>query len=166
MTVAATRAADLSRRSGLRNDRPPRAGSKMPISSGGSAEPGRNQWGVIAISDNVVAKLAARATLENPNAGAAASTVLGLTLPGSGLLGTKVTSLGALPKSSATVDGALATVELTISVRWPNSVATVSSEIRDHVRSRLQELTGLNIKTVQIYVTDLASTITPPRRIN
>lgn len=166
MTVAATRAADISRRSGLRNERPPRAGSKMLVSSGGSAEPGRNHWGFIAISDTVVAKLAARAVLENPHAGAAVSTVLGLTLPGSGLRGTKTTTRGALPKSSATVDGALATVELTISVRWPNSVATVASEVRDHVRSRLHELTGLNVKTVQIYVTDLATTIMPPRRIN
>lgn len=113
-----------------------------------------------------MAKLAARAAVENPNAGAAASTVLGLSLPGAGLLGAKSTDLDALPKSSATVDGSVATVELTVSIRWPNSVAKVAGEVRDHVRSRITELTGLEVTEVRIAVTDLATTIAPPPRVS
>lgn len=114
----------------------------------------------------MVAKLAARVVLENPNAGAAAAQVLGLTLPAAGLLGTNSTDLDALPKSSATVDGSMATVELTISVRWPNSVAQVAGAVRDLVRSRIHELTGLDVTEVRIAVTDLATTIAPPPRVS
>lgn len=161
-----TRAIAPATSRGHRGESPPRAGSKAPTSSGASAVPGRNAHGTININDSVVAKLAARATLDNSNAGAAASTVLGLTLPGAGLLGTKDTDLDALPKCSATVDGAVATVELTISVRWPHSVAKVSSDVRDHVRSRVHELTGLKVTEVRIDVTELATTGPPRQRVS
>ncbi|MEO6956547.1 MAG: Asp23/Gls24 family envelope stress response protein [Antricoccus sp.] len=161
-----TRALAPATNRGHRGEPPPRAGSKSPVPSGGSAVPGRNAQGTISINDSVVAKLAARATLDNPHAGAAASTVLGLTLPGAALLGTKDTDLEALPKCSATVDGAVATVELTISVRWPNSVAKVASEVRDLVRSRVHELTGLKVTEVRIDVTDLATTGPPRQRVS
>lgn len=166
MTVVTARSHPARRPPQWRGEPPPRAGSSAPVSSGGTAVPGRNKLGTIAIRDLVVSKLAARAALENPNAGSAASTVLGLTLPGAGLLGAKSTNLGALPKSSAKVDGSTATVELTISVRWPFSVATVSSEVRELVRNRVHEMTGLNVMQVQINVTDLTATIAAPPRVS
>lgn len=167
MTVATAPGATAARRPPRQpGGPPPRAGSKSPAPSNGSAKPGRNELGTIAIDDSVVAKLAARAALENPNAGAAASTVLGLTLPGASLLGTKSTDLDELPKSNATVDGSMTTVELTISVRWPHSVAQVAGEVREHVRSRIHELTGLDVTEVRIAVTDLATSIAPPPRVS
>lgn len=130
------------------------------------ASPGRAAaLGRIDISDSVVAKIAGRAALEHPDAGAAATTLLGVTLPGAGLLGTKTTDLHELPKTSATVDGSVATVELTLSVRWPKSVAQVTGAVRDHVRGRLTELTGLDVTEVRISVTDLATTFAAPPRV-
>lgn len=166
MTVATLPAGTTARRLRHGGEEPPRAGSKTLTSSQGSATPGKNELGTISIQDSVVAKLAARAAVENPDAGAAASTVLGLTLPGAGLLGTKSTDLDELPKSSATVDGSIATIKLTISVRWPLSVAKVAGEVRDHVRNRITELTGLDVTEVQIAVTDLATSIAPPPRVS
>jgi len=165
MTATATAAAARPR-SGQHGKPPPRAGSKTPTPSDGSTALARNEWGNITIDNSVMAKLAARAVLDHPHAGAAASSVLGLTLPGAAVPGTKSTNLDALPKSSATVDGATATVELTISVRWPHSVAKVAGEVRDHVRRRIHELTGLDLLEVRIAVTDLATTSNPPPRVS
>ena len=159
MTITAT-AARLRQRSGP----PPRAGSKPPTPTGGAA-PGKNEFGTITIRDSVVAKLAARAATEHPDVGAAATTILGVSLPGASLLGTKSTDLHALPKSGATVDGTIATVQLTISVRWPKSVAQVTGELRELVRDRVRQLTGLDVLEVKLEVTDLATSIAGPPRV-
>ncbi len=129
------------------------------------AIPGKNALGTISISDAVVEKLAAQAAVEIPDAGAAATTVLGVRLPGADLLGTKSTDLSALPKASATVDGSIVVIDLSISVRWPCSVAKVTGDVRAHVRGRVQQMTGLDVVEVRILVTDLATAIPSPPRI-
>jgi len=130
-----------------------------------AAAPGRNPLGSISISDSVVAKIAARAAAEIPDAGAAASSVLGVNLPGAGLLGARSTDLDALPKVQASVDGGLAVLTLSLSVRWPSSVAGVTHTVREHVRRRVTELTGLSVTEVRISVTDLATSLAPPPRV-
>jgi uncharacterized alkaline shock family protein YloU len=124
-----------------------------------SEEPtaGRNELGVITIADSVVAKLAAQAALEVPDAGAAAPRLLGRSLSGAGGLGVRQTSLSALPKVSAKVDNSIALVRLDLSVRWPASVPAVTSAVRERVRSRLETLTGLQVAEVTIRVTDLVT---------
>lgn len=132
----------------------------------GVAKVGRGELGTISISDSVVAKLAAQATLEIPDAGAAAPRLLGRSLPGAGSLGVRPTSLTALPKASAHVDGSLALIRLEISVRWPMSVPAVTTAVREHVRSRVAELTGLIVAEVTIQVSDLVTELAqPPRRV-
>ncbi|WP_433605398.1 Asp23/Gls24 family envelope stress response protein [Dactylosporangium sp. CA-139114] len=99
--------------------------------------------GSITVAERVVAKLAARAALELPDAVATARRVLGR----------------ARPKASARVAGDVAVIDLEISVRWPASVPRVTAAVRRHVRERLTSLTGLTIAEVRIVVTDLATGI-------
>jgi uncharacterized alkaline shock family protein YloU len=119
--------------------------------------PGRNELGMISINDRVVEKMAAGAAIEVPDAGAAASRFLGRSMAGASALGARQTSLTALPKASADVDGSVVILDLSISVRWPASVPAVTSAVREHVRCRVTELTGLTVAEVSISVTDLVT---------
>lgn len=129
------------------------------------AVPGRTPLGLVAISDGVVAKIAARAASEVPDAGASASTVLGVNLAAVGVPGVRSTELGGLPKVEATVDGATVVVALVISVRWPTSVAQVTEAVREHVRRRVSELTGLHVVDIRITVSYLATSLAVPPRV-
>jgi uncharacterized alkaline shock family protein YloU len=113
--------------------------------------------GTIFIADTVVAKLAARAALDIPDAGGAARRMMGRVLPGAGHLRIRETGLDTVPQATADVDGALAFIDLTISVRWPASVPRVTAQVRDRVVSSIQELTGLTVAQVRIEVTALAT---------
>jgi uncharacterized alkaline shock family protein YloU len=126
---------------------------------------GLNELGRITVADKVVTKIAAQAAAENPDAGAAASRVLGRALPGAGHLGMRGTDLDALPKTTVQVDGSKAYVSLEIAVRWTASVADVTAQVRRHVRDRVQELAGLQVDEVHIVVAGLATDITPPPRV-
>ena len=139
------------------------------MSAGTAVDPaawaGRSELGTISIADAVVSKIAARAAAENPDAGAAVARMLGRAVPGAGHLGLRGTDLKALPKTSVDVDGSKAFVNLEISVRWPASVPEVTGQVREHVRDRVRELTGLVVDDVHIVVADLATDITPLPRV-
>ncbi len=126
--------------------------------------PGRSELGTISISSRVVQKLAARAAVEVPDAGAAAPRVIGRSVTGGGALGVRQTSLAGLPRAEAEVDGSTAALALWVSVRWPASIPGVSTAVRDHVRDRVRNLTGLEVSEVSISVTDLATGLSPPVR--
>ncbi|MGI8760218.1 MAG: Asp23/Gls24 family envelope stress response protein [Jatrophihabitantaceae bacterium] len=131
------------------------------------AEPaaGRTELGYISVADTVVQKIAARAATENPDAGAAAVRLFGRALPGAGHLGTRGSDLDGLPKTSVVVDGSKAYVTLELSVRWPASVPKVTAAVREHVRDRVGELTGLAVDEVHITVADLVTDIAAPPRV-
>jgi len=141
------------------------AGTAIQPAVSGSA-PGRNELGMISINDRVVEKMAARAAVEIPDAGAAASRFLGRSMAGASALGARQTSLTALPKASADVDGSLVNLDLSISVRWPASVPEVSSAVRENVRRRVSELAGLTVSEVSISVTDLVTELPAPPRVH
>jgi uncharacterized alkaline shock family protein YloU len=126
--------------------------------------PGRTDLGMISINDIVVEKLAGRAAIEVPDAGAAAPRVLGRSVT-AGALGVRQTSLTGLPKASADVDGSTVVLALAISVRWPASVPAVAAAVRDHVRGRVSELTGLTVTEVTIAVTDLVTELPSAPRV-
>lgn len=127
---------------------------------------GRNELGTIMIADGVVTKMAARAAAENPDAGAAAARMLGRAVPGADRMpGVRGTDLDGLPKTTVDVDGSKAYVSLEISVRWPASIREVTEQVRNHVRGRVRELAGLDVDEVHIVVSDLATDITPPPRV-
>jgi uncharacterized alkaline shock family protein YloU len=131
----------------------------------GAARPGRNALGTISVSVSVVQKLAARAAAEIPSAGAAAPRVMGRSVTTPAALGGRQTSLTALPRASADLDGMTAALDLTISIRWPASVPAVSNAVREHVRDRVSALTGLDVASVSIAVTDLAAGLDAQARV-
>ena len=133
--------------------------------AGTPARAGLGELGMISIADQVVTKIAATAAAENPDAGAAVARMLGRAVPGAGHLGVRGTDLDALPKTTVEIDGSKAFVHLEISVRWPASVPEVTGQVRRHVRDRVGELTGLQVEEVDIVVSDLATDITPPPRV-
>jgi uncharacterized alkaline shock family protein YloU len=141
------------------------AGTAVGLAVPGSRA-GRTELGMISINDQVVEKMAAQAAAEVPDAGAAAPRVLGRSMTGAAALGARATSLTAPPKASAEVDGSIVILDLSISVRWPASVPEVTSAVREHVRSRVKELTGLTVAEVSISVTDLATRLPGPSRVH
>jgi uncharacterized alkaline shock family protein YloU len=138
-----------------------------PVESRGRSLPsvGRNELGTIVVRDDVVAKIAACAAVEIPDAGAAATRVMGRAIPGGGRLGLRATDLEALPKTKAEIDGNSAFLSVELSIRWPASVTDTTAQVRQHVRERVQELAGLTVAEVDITVADLATTIAPPPRV-
>jgi uncharacterized alkaline shock family protein YloU len=138
----------------------PAAGLALP-----GSRAGRTELGLITINDRVVAKMAARAATEIPDAGAAAPRVLGRSVTGAAVVGARTTSLTGLPKASADVDGSVVTLDLSISVRWPASVPEVTSAVRERVCSRVSGLTGLTVAEVSISVTDLVTRLPGSARV-
>ncbi len=141
------------------------AGTATGVAVPGS-RPGRTELGMISINDRVVEKIAARAAVEVPDAGAAAPRVLGRSVTGAAAVGARETSLTGLPKASADVDGSIVILDLSISVRWPASVPEVTSAVREHTRSRVSDLTGLTVAEVSISVTDLVTRLAAPSRVH
>ncbi|NUR70364.1 MAG: Asp23/Gls24 family envelope stress response protein [Hamadaea sp.] len=115
--------------------------------------------GAVHIKDDVVAKLAAYLATEVPDVGGPARGLSRLPLGGQGA------DLNRRPLVSAHVDGGRAYLDVTASVRWPASVAEVTTEVRRHLRERIHELTGLEVGEVRIEVTDLI-TETPHARVS
>ncbi len=129
--------------------------------------PGRNELGTISINDRVIEKMASRAAAEIPDAGAAAPRVLGRSLAAApGGIGIRQTSLDALPRASADVDGSIVALTVTLSVRWPASVPAVTKSVRERVRDRIAELTGMRVIEVSISVTDLVTSLPAPPRVH
>jgi uncharacterized alkaline shock family protein YloU len=126
---------------------------------------GRNEFGTIVIRDDVVAKIAACAAAEIPDAGAAATRVMGRAIPGGGRLGLRAADLEALPKTKAEIDGHSTFLSVELSVRWPASVPATTAQVRRHLGERVQALTGLTVREVNITVADLATNIVPPPRV-
>ena len=58
------------------------------------------------------------------------------------------------------IDGHLATVRVAMSVRYPAPIRQVTREVREHVMERVGELTGLDVRHVDI---DIPALITPDR---
>jgi uncharacterized alkaline shock family protein YloU len=118
--------------------RPARAGLAAP-----------EQRGSTEIADLVVERIAACAVAEVDDAYGSARRLLGLRIPGA-----------AAPRVTVQIDGRLATVRVALSVRYPAPIRRVTSEVRAHVMARVGELTGLDVRHVDI---EIPALITPDR---
>jgi len=129
---------------------------------------GDTELGQILVADDVVAKLAARAAVEVDGVGAAATRLLGKELSGGPLdkLGMKSSELGALPSCSAQVDGHLAFVELSISVRYPMSVRQTAAAVRELITRKVGEMAGVQIVEVDIKVPALVGDLPRSQRVH
>lgn len=127
---------------------------------------GRTELGRITVDARVVAKIAARAALEIPDAGGASPRVLGRNMPAAQPLGLRRTALDSLPKTSADTDGALTSIDVTLSVRWPASINDVTNTVRQHLARRVNELTGLTVAEVNVTVSALVTQLDPGSRVD
>jgi len=113
--------------------------------------------GATVIADRVVERIAAQAVAEVDRATGVARQVLGMSF-GS-------TDEHTRARVSADVDGGVVAVQVGLAVMWPSSITTVTRQVREHVTSRVQQLTGLQVADVDIDVTELLTTTTPPARV-
>lgn len=144
------------------SDLPPESNAGAP---GAVDAVGPTDLGIIIIQDAVAAKIAARAAAEIADAGAAAPRVLGRSLPGTKMLGVRETSLTDLPKTTARLQDGVVFIGVTLSVRWPASIPAVTSAVRQHVRERVGDLTGLPVAEVTIKVSGLVTQLAAPPRV-
>lgn len=166
-TAVLTRSGQLAR-----SGRRPRAvpvprAQSLVVQAGPEQTVGPTELGRITVADSVVAKLASRAAVEIDDVGAAAPRLLGREIAGGPLdrLGVKSSELGALPSAGAQVDGQLAFVTLTLSVRYPAPVRQVCAAVREQVQRRVAAMTGLRIVEVDITVPALLAELPRPPRV-
>jgi uncharacterized alkaline shock family protein YloU len=57
--------------------------------------------------------------------------------------------------ASATLASGTAALEIHLAVGWPHPVVTVAEQVRGHVRSRVEDLTGFRVSDVDIVVDTL-----------
>ncbi len=115
-------------------------GQDQPAADNGAQESRGNTY----VEAKVVERLAAQAVREVSNATGSTRRILGVSL------GTTDEDTGA--NVHARVDGPIATVEATMTVIYPASVQAVTQQTRDHIRERVQRLTDLQVKEVNITV--------------
>ncbi|TDD61648.1 Asp23/Gls24 family envelope stress response protein, partial [Actinomadura rubrisoli] len=104
------------------------------------AEAGR---GSTTVSERAVARIVARAADEVEESGGLARTVLGVHA------GRKAA------RTDVRVDGEIVTARVAMSVAYPRPVRQVARRVRESVRDRVQELTGLTVRQVDIDVAEL-----------
>jgi uncharacterized alkaline shock family protein YloU len=117
---------------------------------GGRPEPltiPAEERGTTDISERVVQRIAAKVVNDAEHAGGAARRMLGVSLGSD--------STDTPPQVSARVDGRIATVEVTMSVAYPQPVRDVTRRVRSDIIGSVRELTGLNVRHVDIAITSL-----------
>lgn len=120
----------------------------------GPAPPGER--GRLSIDPRVVQKIATAAAMEVDHVGGAARRVLNMALGSDESAGR--------PQVDARVDGATITVQVLCSVAYPAPVADVTERLRSHVIERIDALTGLQTRQVDIIVSALTTVRAPTRR--
>jgi len=103
--------------------------------------------GTTTVSSQVVSKLAVVVVSEVDRAAGAPRAVLGQNLGAA--------KDDAAARATATVDGQVARVKLSMAVRYPTSVRDVAATVRREVMARVQGLTGLSVAQVDIDVSAL-----------
>ncbi|MEU9023266.1 Asp23/Gls24 family envelope stress response protein [Actinomadura sp. NPDC048394] len=112
----------------------------------GTGEPVRapGERGRTTISDRVVARIVAKAAEETAGTGGLDRSVLGVGLPGRRAARTDVR-----------VHGKVVTARVALSVAYPMPVRDVARQVRAGVRARVEALTGLTVRQVDIDVAEL-----------
>ena len=110
------------------------------------------------ISPAVVEKIAGRAARE----------VEGVSLMTAAGIAARIASLvGNEGRASATADVGQTTsaIDLTVSIRYPQPILETAERVRNHVKQRVHELTGLEVQEVDITVSQLDAVGSPRRRV-
>lgn len=99
------------------------------------------------IADQVLERIATHALTEVEEVGGVARRVLGVPLGQD--------STGAAPRVEAHVDGRIATLRMTVSVLYPAPVRRVAHRLREHVIGRVSDMTGLDVRQVDVDIASL-----------
>jgi uncharacterized alkaline shock family protein YloU len=114
--------------------------------------------GETTIASGVVAKIARQAAREVDGVELAGSSglrgFLGRILPGP-----------TAPGVGAELASRRSALDLHVCVAWPRPVATVTEEVRRHVRAKVQELTGYEVTDVDITIDALPAPSRPRARV-
>ncbi|MUN37043.1 Asp23/Gls24 family envelope stress response protein [Actinomadura litoris] len=100
--------------------------------------------GTTRISDRAVERIVARVLDEAGDSDAMTRTMLGVPLRG---------RRGS--RTDVRVDAEIVTIRTAISVTYPRPVREVARRVRESVRGRVEELTGLSVRQVDIEVAEL-----------
>ena len=118
--------------------------------------PATEERGTTVIADRVVERIAARAAQESGH----------VTGPGGVRAGVRgLTGRTDEPRASADVDGRIAILRIALGVIYPAPVAATTQAVRTTVRTRVEELTGLTVRQIDIDVTRLPTPAEGPRSL-
>lgn len=104
--------------------------------------------GRLVMASRVVEKIAAQAASEVSVAGGRSGGVLGI--------GAR-TDLSARPQVEVQLSGGVATIAVRVGVAYPMSLREATAEVRSHVVRRVETLTGVEVRRVDIDVAWLTS---------
>ncbi|MEU8802833.1 Asp23/Gls24 family envelope stress response protein [Spirillospora sp. NPDC048819] len=110
--------------------------------------------GSTTISERAVARIVAEAAGEVEESGGVGRSVLGVPVPGRRPARTEVR-----------VNGDIVTARVAMSVAYPMPVREVARQVRESVRGRVAELTGLTVRQVDIDVSELGSAASRERTV-
>jgi uncharacterized alkaline shock family protein YloU len=69
------------------------------------------------------------------------------------------------PRTQVNIDGRMATISVDMSIIYPSPIRTVAAVARRHVTARVHELTGLEVKHVDINVVGFPAATGGTRRV-
>ncbi|MET4093288.1 Asp23/Gls24 family envelope stress response protein [Arthrobacter sp. UYCu712] len=105
--------------------------------------------GRTVLADKVIEKIASQVASDESAAGGSSGGFLGI--------GTHA-DLSARPKASVELSGNIATLSVEIGMPYPVPLRQASEALRQRIRTRVTELTGVEVRQVDIKVSWLAST--------
>lgn len=105
------------------------------------SEVGAESRGRLEIAEKVIEKIASRAAAELEAVGGSSGGFLGIGDHG---------ELSARPKASVRLNGQVATIELTVGVRYPVPLRSTGEQLRQRVSSQVTELTGIDVRQVDV----------------
>lgn len=111
--------------------------------------------GRTTIDDRVIEAMAARITTEEPGVGGAARRVLGVAVTGE--------DVDRAPQVEATIAGEVVSLRVRLSVTYPAPVHAVTDRVRHRLMDRIGELTGKQVRMVDVVVAALHRPVSPER---
>lgn len=109
--------------------------------------------GQTVLADKVIEKIASQVAGEESVAGGSSGGFLGI--------GTHA-DLSARPKASVELSGNIATLSIEVGMSYPGPLRQGTNQLRQRIRSRVTELTGIEVRHVDIKISWLSTTSGEP----